>query len=169
MQALQRKPGIGYLGNWLWVPKGHVDTEGVKNALSLRFIDSYSETKVRYVYLYRETETHLLVPRCLWKPSNMPFRVVDCRPQEYEHVDIKSRIKLDHRHVNGQLVPTGENVQQRAFDALINADSGVLQLGCGKGKTVVALHFAAHRACPTLILLDNTNLLEQWKADIEQV
>lgn len=168
MKALLRQPGVGYLGNFLWVPKGHVDAEGVKNALTMRFVDSYSETKVRYVYLYRETETHLLVPRYLWRPSNMPFRVVDCRPQEYEKVGFKSRIKLDHRLVNGQLVPTGETVQHKAFEALINADSGVLQLGCGKGKTVVALHFAAYRACPTLILLDNTNLLEQWKGDIEQ-
>lgn len=168
MEVLLRKPDTGYLGNWLWVPKGHVDVEGVKNALSLRFLDNYSEEKIRYVYLFRETENHLLVPRHLWNPSNMPFRVVDVRPTEYGKVGFKSRIKLDHRILNGQLVPTGETVQQKAFDALLNAESGVLQLGCGKGKTVVALHLAATLDCPTLILLDNTNLLEQWKGDIEQ-
>jgi hypothetical protein len=168
MQALIRRPDTGYLGNWFWVPKAHIDVDGVKNALALRFHDSYSETKVRYVYLYRETETHLLVPRCLWEPKLQPFRTVDCRPREYRKVGMTSRIKLDHRVVNGQLCSTGEIVQQRAFDALLRADTGILQLGCGKGKTVLALHLAATLDGPTLILLDNTNLLAQWADDIEQ-
>lgn len=140
MQALLRRPGQGYLGNWLWVPKNYVDAEGVKNALSLRFPDPYSEHKVRYVYLYRETENHLLVPRHLWEPGSMPFRVTDCRPREYEHVPFKSRIKLDHRLIDGQLVPTGEDVQQKAMAALLRADSGILQLGCVSGDTIINLN-----------------------------
>lgn len=168
MQALVRKPNCGYLDNWLWVPKNYVDAEGVKNALSMRFVDNYSEHKIRYVYLYRETETHLLVPRCLWKPSGMPFRVVDCRPRSYKVTGITSRIKLDHRRVHGELVPTGEDVQQKAMEALLRADSGILQLGCGKGKTVLALDLIARLQGPALIVLDNTNLLEQWKGDIEE-
>jgi hypothetical protein len=167
MQALLRKPDTGYLGNWLWVPKGAIDADGVRNALSLRFVDARSETKIRYVYLYRETETHMLVPRCLWTPGSLPFKVVDCRPRNYPKVGLSTRIKLDHRMVNGQLIPTGEDVQQKAFDALCRHESGILQLGCGKGKTVVALYFAAHLDGPTLILLDNTNLLEQWRQSIE--
>lgn len=169
MQALLRKPDTGYLGAWLWVPKWAIDYEGVKNALSLRFTDAHSETKVRYVYLFRETETHLLVPRCLWEPRVQPFRVVDARPREYRKVGMKSRIKLDHRRVNGELRPTGEVVQQRAFDALCSADGGKLELGCGIGKTVIALHFAAHLDGPTIVMLDNTNLLAQWKDDIEEL
>lgn len=168
MQALLRRPDTGYLGNWFWVPKAHIDVAGVKNALALRFTDAHSETKVRYVYLYRETETHLLVPRYLWEPRAQPFRTVDVRPREYRRVGFKSRIKLDHRVVDGVVRPTGEVVQQRAFEALLRADSGILQLGCGKGKTVLALHLAATLDGPTLILLDNTNLLAQWADDIEQ-
>jgi hypothetical protein len=168
MQALLRRPDTGYLGNWFWVPKTHIDVAGVKNALTMRFTDAHSETKVRYVYLYRETEHHLLVPRHLWEPKLQPFRVVDVRPTEYRRVGFQSRIKLDHRVVNGLLVPTGETVQKRAFDALLRADSGILELGCGKGKTALALHLAATLDGPTIVLLDNTNLLEQWKGDIEQ-
>ena len=168
MRALVRKPNCGYLDNWLWVPKNYVDAEGVKNALSMRFVDSYAEHKIRYVYLYRETETHLLVPRCLWQPSKMPFPIIDCRPRSYKATGIKSRIKLDHRRVNGELIPTGEDVQQKAMDALLRCDSGILQLGCGLGKTVIALDFIARLQGPGLIVLDNTNLLEQWKGDIEE-
>lgn len=168
MEALLRKPTQGYLGNWLAVPKSYVDVEGAKNALSMRFVDQYSETKVRFVYLWRETETHLLVPRALWNPATMPFRVVDCRPTVYPKAGLKSRIKLDHRRVNGEFKPTGENIQQKAMDALLQADSGVLELGCGRGKTVLALYLAARLDGPTLIVLDNTNLLEQWRLAIEE-
>jgi superfamily II DNA or RNA helicase len=168
MRVLVRQPHLGYLDNWFHVPKQYIDVEGVKNALSLRFIDAYAEDKVRYVYLYQETESHLLVPRFLWRPSGMVFRTIDCRPLEYERTGITSRIKLDHRRVNGELRPTGETVQQKAMDALLASDSGILQLGCGKGKTVLALDYIARRGGPALIVLDNTNLLEQWKGDIEE-
>lgn len=156
------------MGNWLWVPKNYIDAPGVKNALTLRFVDAHSESKVRYIYLWRETETHLLVPRHLWNPASMPFKVIDVRPTSYQKMGITSRIKLDHRRINGELKPTGETVQTKAFEALLNADSGILKLGCGKGKTALALHLAATLDVPTLILLDNTNLLEQWKGDIEE-
>ena len=167
MDALLRKPDTAYLGNWLWVPKHYIDADGMKNALTMRFVDNYSESKVRFVYLWRETETHLLVPRCLWKPSQLPFRVVDVRPTEYTKAGLVSHIKLDHRRVNGELRPTGGDIQQRVMEALRKADSGLLQLGCGVGKTVIALHFAAEQDGPTLVLLDNTNLLEQWRLQAE--
>ena len=167
MQALIRRPDTGYLGNWLWVPKTSIDYETVKRGLSMKFVDSYAEHKFRFVYLYRETETHLLVPRKLWDPGSLPFRVVDCRPRTYERTGVTSRIKLDHRLINGQLVPTGEDVQQRAMEALLKTDSGILQLGCGKGKTVVALDYIARTGGPALIVVDNTHLLEQWENAIK--
>jgi superfamily II DNA or RNA helicase len=42
----------------------------------------------------------------------------------------------------------------------------VLQLGCGSGKTVVALDFAARRGVPFLIVLDTTELIRQWREEI---
>lgn len=168
MKILRRDPNVGYLDNWFWIPKHHIDCEGIKNALSMRFLDAYAEEKVRYVFLYKETETHLLVPRFLWNPSQMPFRVVDCRPREFPVTGVRSRIKLDHRKVNGELVHTGDRVQQKAMDALLRADSGILELGCGLGKTVIALDLVARLGGPALIILDNTNLMAQWKDDIEE-
>lgn len=134
MHALVRRPNVGYVDTWLWCPKTHIDVESVKKALSLRFVDSYSESKIRFVYLFKETEHHLLVPRHLWQPGTMPFRVVDCRPREYLETGITSRVKLDHRMVNGVLTPTGEDIQQKAMDALLRSQNGILQLRCGAGK-----------------------------------
>jgi superfamily II DNA or RNA helicase len=113
----------------------------------------------------------LLIPRAFWDPVNLPCQVVDCRPRKYTEVDFKSRIKLDHRlkEVDGKklLVPTGDNVQQVSIDALTNNTGGVLQLACGKGKTVVALEKIARGRVPALVMLDNTQLLYQWQKEAE--
>lgn len=44
--------------------------------------------------------------------------------------------------------------------------NGIVVHNCGKGKTVVALHFAALLQVPTLIAVDNTHLLHQWQEEI---
>jgi superfamily II DNA or RNA helicase len=167
MKLIKRVPDKGYLDTWLWVPKSFVNVEGTKNALSFTFYDSYAANNVRYLYLYKEEEHHLLVPRAFWNPETLPFDVVDCRPRYFPQVKLGSKIKLDHRSTNQGLVSTGEDVQQKSVDAMKAAEGGVLQLACGKGKTVVALEVIAQLRVPAIIIVDNTHLLEQWKRDID--
>lgn len=171
MRLVHRDPSTAYLDNWLWVPKRFTNAESVKNALSFAFSDAYSEQKSRYVYLWKETEHHLLVPRHFWDVTNLPYRTVDLRPQSYPKVDITSKIKLDHRWQedsggNARLVPTGDDVQRRSLAALLQSTEGVLQLACGKGKTCIALELAATLKVPVLIVLPDTQLLEQWTQEI---
>jgi hypothetical protein len=66
------------------------------------------------------------------------------------------------------LVPTGEHIQQEALQALLAARGGILQLACGKGKTVIFLELIARLQVPALIVVDNTQLLEQWRKAIEK-
>lgn len=165
MDLLVRRRDTGYLDSLLWVPKGAINVAGTKNALTFQFFD---EQRVTLLQLFKETEHHLLVPREFWAPADFSFPVIDCRPKRYPHVDIKSRVLLDHRVEKGVLVPTGATVQQDALAALMRARGGVLQLACGKGKTVVALHYAAMRGFPTIIILDTTQLMRQWREEIEQ-
>jgi superfamily II DNA or RNA helicase len=165
MDLLIRKPDTGYLDSMLWVPKSAINVEGTKRALTFQF---FEQKKMVVLCLYKETGHHLLVPREFWKPSNFQFSVIDCRPRLYEKVDIHSRIQLDHTLENGVLVPTGESVQQEALGSLLRSRGGILQLACGKGKTVVALEYIARRGVPTIIILDTTQLMKQWKEAIEQ-
>ena len=167
MRLVRRDPDTAYLDNWLWVPKKFTNLEGVRNALSFQFADSFSENKVRFVYLWKESDHHILVPRHFWPIESLPYRVVDLRPQHYAETGITSRIKLDHRVRDGILVPDGNDVQQRSMDALLSSGDGLLQLACGKGKTVVALEEVTRRQVPALIVLPDTQLLEQWTRDIE--
>jgi len=170
MKVIKRQPHKGYLDCWLWVPKQFVDMDGTKRALTYEVNDYNGRTK--WLYLWQETADHLLLPRAFWDPSTLPFQVVDCRPTKFTKFNIRSRIKLDHlpQDVNGiiQLMPTHRVVQKNAFKALSDSYGGVLQLACGKGKTIVALKLIATEGTPALICLDNTNLLSQWKDDIEE-
>ena len=170
MKLIQRSPELGYLDNWLWVPKKWVNVNSLMKSLSFAFTDSYTGNQ-KVLYLWRDAPHHLLVPRMLWKTSQLTFEVVDCRPQSFKHVPFKSHIKLDHRRsdVNGteQLTPTGDNVQQISIAAMQAAMGGVLQLACGKGKTCIALEHIARCQVPALVVVDNTNLLYQWEREIE--
>lgn len=165
MELLVRKPDHGYLDSVLWVPKTTINVEGTKRALTFQIFD---QQKVILLTLYKESEHHLLVPREFWDPKDFSFPVVDCRPRRYERVDIRSRIRLDHRLEDGVLVPTGDTVQEDAMRALMLSRGGVLQLACGKGKTVVALDYIARRGVPTIIILDTTQLMTQWREEIGQ-
>ncbi len=164
MKLIRRDPAKGYLDTLLWVPKSQVRVEGVKTALTFTTVDRDS---VNTFALWKETKDHLLLPREFWGPEMWDFPVVDCRVHSFPFVDVTSRVKLDHLpDAHGVLQPTGKTVQHEALHALLGARGGILQLACGKGKTVIFLHFLAQVKVPTLIVIDNTQLLGQWKEEI---
>lgn len=64
---------------------------------------------------------------------------------------------------------TSPRESQRApLEAMIEAEGGILNLGCGYGKTVLALYYMAHLATKTAVLVDKVNLLTQWSDEIEK-
>jgi superfamily II DNA or RNA helicase len=52
--------------------------------------------------------------------------------------------------------------QALAWDAFNDSSGGVLNLACGKGKTVLALKKIASRGYHAVVLVNNAGLLEQW-------
>jgi superfamily II DNA or RNA helicase len=172
MRLIRRDPNCGYLDTWLWVPKRYLNVDGTKASLTFTFTDTFSQ-RGRIVYLWKETDYHLLVPRSFWDVRNVPYRVVDLRPTSFPSVNIKSHIKLDHREQlrNGRTVlePTGDDVQAKSLDALLNSSGGVLQLACGKGKTCVALELITRRGMPGLVVVPDTTLMEQWQKEITKL
>lgn len=56
--------------------------------------------------------------------------------------------------------------QVEPFVALCNEGGGILNLGCGYGKTVLAIYYVGFVAKKTAILLDKVNLISQWKSEI---
>lgn len=159
MKFIKRQSDLGYLDTNLWIPKTACNVEGVKNALTFCFNDKLEKT--RYVQLYQERENHLVVPRAFWNVQDCDFQVVDCRPTNFPKVDIRSRIKLDAKN-------PAKTTQREAVEAIMSTQGGVLQLRCGGGKSVIALEVAARMAVPTIIVVNNENLMRQWREEIER-
>lgn len=159
MRFIRRDPHMGYVDTMLYVPKEAVNVEGVKSALTFCLTDKQGAT--RYLQLWEETNNHIIVPRALWNPNDLGFEAVDCRPKQFPMVDISSGIVLDRKNPK-------ETTQKDAARAILESNGGILQLRCGGGKSVVALYVAAQLSVPTLIIVDNNNLMSQWKAEIER-
>ena len=83
--------------------------------------------------------------------------------------DHGAKVDLEDLREEGTAIPVtvrfrGELRQQqsRAFDSLIEHDTGVLAATTAFGKTVVASALIAHRARNTLVLVHRRELLSQW-------
>lgn len=166
MKYVRRDPDQGYLDSVLWLPKTKVSAEILRSALTIR---SYSMSGESDVHLYQETRDHILVPRAYMRPDTLPFPVTDCRPREYERTNITGEIKLDHRFIGGRLVPTGDTMQQEALQALLRCDGGILQLRCGGGKTITFFALMLAMQVPTLVIIDNVQLLQQWLGEAKKL
>lgn len=157
MKVVRRDPDTGYIDRSFWVPKKYIPVEATKAALTF---STMTERTQRFLTLWRETDHHLLIPREFWKPETQDYKVVDCRPLSYPKTSVKSRIQLDFKS------NFRETVQRDAVKVMQESRGGILQLACGKGKTICALELIAREGVPSLIIVDNTHLLEQWLNEI---
>jgi len=163
---VEKSPDKAYITNNVLLPKRYINVPVIKAALTFNLNDEepiLDETgqeigvKPKTLPLWNETDTHLVVPReFLPQKQYQEFRCEfeEIPPPKFESVRIDDHIELRDAE------------QQAAFDSLINNYSGTLNLSCGKGKTVIALKAAATLKVPTLVVVNTTALLEQWKEEI---
>lgn len=157
----RRDPNVGYFGRQLWLPKAHINSRSVKRGLEFPIPD---DEGISYLQLWDESGDHLIVPREFIPRSQfytLAFPIYSLSPTQFPKVGIKSKIVLD-------FVRPWETVQEEAFEDMKNAQSGLLNLACGRGKTVVALHHMAWRGVPALVIVNNTTLINQWRERIEE-
>lgn len=83
---------------------------------------------------------------------------------EYEVIDRTQVGKRIHVRFNGEL----RDDQPEVIKALTSHNTGVLDLPTGSGKTVVGIKAIAEKSVNTLILVNNKNLLAQWKEKLAE-
>jgi superfamily II DNA or RNA helicase len=83
------------------------------------------------------------------------FDFIDSRPTQFPYINFTSNITLK------------DHMQETAFNAFMSADSGVLNLNTGKGKTVLTLKKIETDKIPSLIIVHNTFLKDQWLTRIK--
>lgn len=159
MKVERRNPDLAYVSADLWLPKNQMNVDAVKSALILQVSKGKGVETV--VKMWKETEHHLIVPREMYDLAEITgqFRTVDVRPQTYTRTYVKSRITLDAKSPEF-------TTQRDSVAAMVRSHGGVLQLGCGLGKSVVALEVIARLQVPALIVVDTTQLIKQWGEEI---
>lgn len=158
MHIVPRDPDKGYFSCHLWVPKSKVNVDTLKAALTFPIKSRNIEMNF---FAWKEAADHLLIPRHLFDLDHMSqqFPIVDVRPQSYPRTGIKSKIVLDAKNPNLTL-------QRDAAAAMLGSQGGLIQLSCGKGKTVIALDVLATLDVPALVVVDTVQLAEQWIQEI---
>jgi superfamily II DNA or RNA helicase len=158
-----KEPDKAYVADRLWLPKKMVRPEPVKTALEFKISGQVGVTeegrpKMGQVVLsmWEESSHHIICPREFLPATQYPnyrFPFVDLRP-EFQKVAFKDLVKLR------------DDAQVKAWAALSQTQNGILNLACGKGKTRLALKYIAARGVPTLIVVPDGGILEQWKESI---
>jgi superfamily II DNA or RNA helicase len=154
LEFVEKKPDFAYVANKLWLPKAHIRLGPVKRALEFSVADKGKQTTYR---MWEESTHHIICPREFLQPSEYlkyPFPFIDLRQKFDADIEFTDLI-----------TPRNEE-QERAWAALSAFDNGILNLGCGKGKTKLALKKIAQRRMPALVIVPDGGILDQWRRSI---
>jgi superfamily II DNA or RNA helicase len=139
-----------YFGSDLYLPKECVNVGYLKNSLILK--EGRKSHK-----LYRELKDHIVVPRYNLSLKELTdiCDLAYLSPPKFPTVSFQDNIQLRENQLD-------------AWGALTKKQDGILNLSPGKGKTVLALKFAAYKQVPVLITVNTVPLLNQWTKFIKQ-
>lgn len=89
---------------------------------------------------------------------------------KYNKPDKNGEIEGEKADINfkGELRDYQIDIIEQIMDTLNRKDGGLLSLGCGQGKTVLALYVATVLKVKTLVIVHKSFLLNQWKERAEQ-
>lgn len=132
-------------GQYLYCPRSKVNTRALR--FGLAYGDQPSEAVVM--------GDHVRVPRHY--PISPPPEVEQVGPRIFPKWAGDAGTRTAPR-----------DYQLEPLEAMKVAGGGILNLGCGYGKTVVACYYMSHLRTKTAVLVDKINLLTQWEGEIEK-
>ena len=115
----------------------------------------------RVIQLFKEDDNFISIPRGCLKDL---ISILDYFHVEYEIIDNREEGKDIDVEFNGTLKPE----QEFALANVMSKDNGVFVATTAFGKTVLATALISEIKKNTLILVNNTNLIEQWKEKLNQ-
>lgn len=137
----------------MWIPLELVgDPQAVLRTAVVQTINNRTGA-VQEIQLARQEPYHLVMSRHLhqdWRDKVQEWHTADLSVT-WDDVDFGGRIQLR------------SDEQRAAWEKLGPASNGILNLACGKGKTVLALHKIALRRFPAVVIVNNEGLIDQWK------
>ena len=138
----------------LFLPKAKV----AKGPLvgSLTFYDEQGKPRI----LVKEHRFHFEVPRATLTDDQLDdlgIEVVEQRPSSYRKINLRCK---ENFQLRDEQVP--------AWTAMSQTSGGILNLACGKGKTIMGWRLAAELRVPTLIVSPQGAHLENWEAELHR-
>jgi superfamily II DNA or RNA helicase len=160
-----KDPNKGYTNNNILIPKSaEINPRSLKQLLTFQYgIERKIEegtgqaigTQSRVIELWDETDTHFIVPREFLANQELPGGVEEWVQESFKtrQFDLPDTIVLqDH--------------QVEALQAMQTRRGGTVNLACGKGKTVLALHYAVKTKAPALVVVNQGALMSQWVDEV---
>jgi len=147
--------------DWLYIPKGLLYAPSVKASLTFRQ-KGYKEDV--FINGWKETEDFLLVPREFYSQEKLEGKgfIFERRIPKFPTTILEDRIVLDKLRREGD-----RPIQAEAYAKMQIAGNGVLSLGCGLGKTVLALKQICEMKTPAIVVVGTEDLLFQWAEEIK--
>jgi len=149
----------------------HLDISGAPEPLLRKIRDAFTIENPRWVdnnrmsrwngatdhwlMFYRDHAAGLIIPR-----GAMGIILFFCKELGVRYQIIDQRRTLPERDFTFAGILKG--YQQSVTADILGRDFGVLQAPTGSGKTIMALAIIAQRRQPTLIIVHNKELLNQW-------
>lgn len=115
----------------------------------------------RQISLWSENEGYIRVPRGLQEKIKDKCDKAGIKCEIIDKRQFGRPIRVSF---NGTL----KEQQEYAADKLEKYDTGVLNAATAFGKTVLAAYLISKKKVSTLILLQNTDLISQWKKELER-
>ena len=114
----------------------------------------------RYIYLGEDDSGYICIPRGLLETLTEKC----CEADIHYTIDDKRCIGSS---INVEFTGELRESQKKALSSLLKYDNGILSAATAFGKTVVCSNLIAQRKVSTLILLESSALMEQWKKSLE--
>ena len=125
------------------------------NALGL---SNYNNS--RFIYLGYDEADYICIPRGLIEELESRLKNAGI---EYAITDERKSGHAISVEFNGKL----KEEQKRAVEEIVKYDTGILSAATAFGKTVVCSNMISRKKASTLILLESSALIEQWKKTLE--
>lgn len=138
------------------LPKDEIDRIKEELTVTPIVLSDYTNTPESFP-VYRQSTTHIYLPKFYaFGKSFVPTKSIE---REGEPIDVSFCGKLRENQIE-PMQKTLENIQKN--------DSTILCVGCGFGKTTLALYIVSQIAKKTLIVVHKEFLMNQWIERIQQ-
>lgn len=154
------KKGVAYKDRYLHLPKNKVNVRALKAALTMTPTASYEREagmRIPVIEAFKDEGTHLRIPRYF-------FTMEELETLDMEVVE--AQLEFKRVQYTSDVTPRNQS-QAEAICAMLDYDSGIIEMSCGKGKSVIAVHALAMLEVPTIIIVHNASFIDQWSAEIE--